>query len=107
MAWHMKGEVTKCEHREYGFAQIQMTKIDGVNASVDALFEGLGDEMQVRSSVRPVYLDLTTVPQGVDVPWRSTLGASCRLPRNWENEDSAIRSTRPQLKALLRYPVSS
>ncbi|KAJ6600858.1 hypothetical protein B0H10DRAFT_2167445 [Mycena sp. CBHHK59/15] len=47
MAWQMKGTVEKCDHREYGFAQVQMTKIGGDNASVDALFEGLGDEMQV------------------------------------------------------------
>ncbi|KAJ6526016.1 GMP synthase [Mycena capillaripes] len=47
MAWQMKGTVDKCDHREYGFAQIKMTKIGGENASVDALFEGLGDEMQV------------------------------------------------------------
>jgi GMP synthase-like glutamine amidotransferase len=47
MAWQMKGMVDKCDHREYGFAQIKMTKIAGENASVDALFDGLGDEMQV------------------------------------------------------------
>ncbi|KAJ6560946.1 hypothetical protein B0H10DRAFT_2366853 [Mycena sp. CBHHK59/15] len=47
MAWQMKGTVEKCDHREYGFAQVQMTKTGGDNASVDALFEGLGDEMQV------------------------------------------------------------
>ncbi|KAJ7437516.1 hypothetical protein FB451DRAFT_1305477, partial [Mycena latifolia] len=47
MAWQMKGAVDKCDHREYGFAQVKMTKIGGENASVDALFEGLGDEMQV------------------------------------------------------------
>jgi len=48
MAWQMKGTVEKCDHREYGFAQVQISKIGGENASVDALFEGLGDEMQVR-----------------------------------------------------------
>ncbi|KAJ7716964.1 hypothetical protein DFH07DRAFT_861744 [Mycena maculata] len=47
MAWQMKGKVDKCDHREYGFAQVHMSKIGGDNASVDALFEGLGDEMQV------------------------------------------------------------
>ncbi|KAL4244301.1 GMP synthase [glutamine-hydrolyzing] [Abortiporus biennis] len=47
MAWNLKGKVTKCDHREYGFANLQISKIDGPNKSVDALFEGLGDEMQV------------------------------------------------------------
>lgn len=47
MAWTMGGRVARCDHREYGFAQVQLSKIGGDNASVDALFEGLGDEMQV------------------------------------------------------------
>ncbi|KAJ7610150.1 GMP synthase [Roridomyces roridus] len=48
MAWQLKGQVEKCDHREYGFAQIKMPQIGGdTAASVDALFEGLGDEMQV------------------------------------------------------------
>ncbi|KAH9847678.1 GMP synthase [Lenzites betulinus] len=46
MAWNMKGEVAKCEHREYGFAQVQISKIGG-NKGADALFEDLGDELQV------------------------------------------------------------
>ncbi|KAJ7679353.1 hypothetical protein DFH06DRAFT_1465468 [Mycena polygramma] len=47
IAWQMKGKVDPCDHREYGFAQVKMAKIGGEHASVDALFEGLGDEMQV------------------------------------------------------------
>lgn len=49
MAWNMKGKVAKCDHREYGFAQLQVKKIgkEGESSSVDALFESLGDEMQV------------------------------------------------------------
>ena len=45
----MKGKVAKCDHREYGFAQLQVKKIgkEGESSSVDALFESLGDEMQV------------------------------------------------------------
>ena len=50
MAWTMNGKVAQCDHREYGFAQVQISKIGGDNASVDALFEGLGEEMQVRPS---------------------------------------------------------
>ncbi|KAJ7067522.1 hypothetical protein C8F01DRAFT_1121530 [Mycena amicta] len=47
MAWQLKGTVDKCDHRElYGFANLKMTKI-GARASVEALLDGLGDEMQV------------------------------------------------------------
>ncbi|KAG6840892.1 GMP synthase (glutamine-hydrolyzing) [Blastosporella zonata] len=47
IAWSMKGEVSPCEHREYGFAQVQLKQSGSDNSSVDALFQGLGDEMQV------------------------------------------------------------
>ncbi|KAI0787535.1 GMP synthase [Fomes fomentarius] len=47
MAWNLKGNVAKCEHREYGFAQVQISKIGGQSNGADALFEGLGDELQV------------------------------------------------------------
>ncbi|KAI0749650.1 GMP synthase [Daedaleopsis nitida] len=47
MAWNMNGKVAKCEHREYGFAQVQISKIGGEGTGADALFEGLGDELQV------------------------------------------------------------
>ncbi|PFH50029.1 hypothetical protein AMATHDRAFT_75849 [Amanita thiersii Skay4041] len=47
MAWNMGGAVTKCEHREYGYAMLQLTKIESESSATDALFEGLGDEMQV------------------------------------------------------------
>ena len=54
MAWNMGGTVSKCDHREYGFAQLQVVKSEGESQSsssgVDALFEGLGDDMQVRSN---------------------------------------------------------
>ncbi|KAE9392382.1 GMP synthase [Gymnopus androsaceus JB14] len=47
MAWVMKGKVEKCDHREYGFAQLQISKIHEGDSPVDALFQGLGEEMQV------------------------------------------------------------
>lgn len=50
IAWQMKGKVAKCDHREYGFAQLQVCKFEGSanTSNVDALFESLGEEMQVR-----------------------------------------------------------
>lgn len=47
MAWALKGKVEKCDHREYGFAQLQINKIHEGDSPVDALFQGLGEEMQV------------------------------------------------------------
>ncbi|KAI0636030.1 GMP synthase [Trametes polyzona] len=47
MAWNMGGKVAKCEHREYGFAQVQISKIGGESKGADALFQDLGDELQV------------------------------------------------------------
>lgn len=47
MAWNMGGTVTKCDHREYGFAEIEISKIGG-EAAADTLFKGLGNQMQVR-----------------------------------------------------------
>ncbi|KAJ4482860.1 hypothetical protein C8J55DRAFT_453708 [Lentinula edodes] len=47
MAWALKGKVERSEHREYGFAQLQINKIHEGDSPVDALFQGLGEEMQV------------------------------------------------------------
>lgn len=44
IAWNLGGEVTKCDHREYGSANITIAKHG--NGSVDALFAGFGDEMK-------------------------------------------------------------
>ncbi|KAI0034728.1 hypothetical protein K488DRAFT_77043 [Vararia minispora EC-137] len=45
MAWILGGQVAKCDHREYGFAQVQIATFGG--GSADALFAGLGAEMEV------------------------------------------------------------
>ncbi|KAI0052259.1 GMP synthase [Auriscalpium vulgare] len=47
LAWQLGGTVANCDHREYGFAQVQINKIDKGGSSVNALFEGLGDDLQV------------------------------------------------------------
>lgn len=47
MAWFLKGSVSRCDHREYGFAQLQVISLGEDKASADALFEGLGERMQV------------------------------------------------------------
>jgi GMP synthase (glutamine-hydrolysing) len=48
IAWNLGGTVAKCERREYGFARVQINKFGSDRSTVDALFEGLGDEMEVR-----------------------------------------------------------
>ena len=52
IAWHMKGKVSKCDHREYGFASVHIKKL-GSNSAADALFDGLGDSLEVRSRTSP------------------------------------------------------
>ncbi|EIW84508.1 GMP synthase [Coniophora puteana RWD-64-598 SS2] len=47
ITWNFGGKVSKHDHREYGFANVQITRAGGSNGSVDALFDGLGDEMKV------------------------------------------------------------
>ncbi|KAH8990353.1 GMP synthase [Lactarius akahatsu] len=48
IAWNLGGKVARCDHREYGSARVQISKFGtGGASSVDALFEGLGDEMEV------------------------------------------------------------
>ena len=55
IAWNLGGTVAKCDHREYGSARIQINKLGSNQSSVDALFEGLGDDMEVR--VMSLYVD--------------------------------------------------
>lgn len=55
MAWTLGGEVSKCDHREYGHATLQLTRIGGDNAAADVLFQSLGDEIQVRCSELPYW----------------------------------------------------
>jgi len=52
IAWNLGGQVTKCDHREYGSAKIKINKVGG-KGSVDALFKSLGDEMQVHPDFLP------------------------------------------------------
>lgn len=72
IAWNMKGEVTKHTHREYGFAQVQIDRV-GEGSSGNALFEGLGDELQVRQACLKHASDTDIYP-GMDVPRRPALG---------------------------------
>lgn len=48
IAWNLGGTIAKCSHREYGSARVQINKFGSDQSSVDALFEGMGDEMEVR-----------------------------------------------------------
>ncbi|KIJ51528.1 hypothetical protein M422DRAFT_26936 [Sphaerobolus stellatus SS14] len=47
MAWNLGGKVDKCEHREYGFAQLQVSKLGPGLESADSLFEGLDEGIEV------------------------------------------------------------
>jgi GMP synthase (glutamine-hydrolysing) len=54
----MKGQVAKCDHREYGFASVEVVHVGSANGSVDALFQGLGESMDVRQFVYPSSLSV-------------------------------------------------
>ncbi|KAL1684742.1 GMP synthase [Schizophyllum commune] len=62
IAWHMKGNVSKCDHREYGFASVHINKLAS-NSAADALFDGLGDSLEVWSRTSPA--SSTAVPTPV------------------------------------------
>src|SRR5712691_1150906 len=92
IAWNLGGTVAKCSHREYGFARVQINKFGSDRSSVDALFEGLGDEMEVRRKhlfiyfakclLVPLVLPLIGVGfcKGMDVSRRPDLCAPSRFP---------------------------
>lgn len=107
MAWNLGGEVTKCDHREYGSANITINKFG--NGSADALFSGFGEEMKVNLVLIPVSHAAFSMGNdlGLDVPWRSTVQASSRLPCHWTHPDCPICCARAQPQALVRNPVSS
>ncbi|KAI6125361.1 hypothetical protein EDD16DRAFT_1558479 [Pisolithus croceorrhizus] len=50
IAWNSKGQVTRCDNREYGYAAIGISRFGSGNgnSTVDALFDDLGDEIQMR-----------------------------------------------------------
>ncbi|KAG1772222.1 hypothetical protein EV702DRAFT_1181328 [Suillus placidus] len=54
ICWNHKGQVAKCDHGDYGLAEVQISRFSESENSVDALFEGLGDRMQVRVFVLSV-----------------------------------------------------
>lgn len=73
MAWNLGGDVQKADHREYGSADITINTFGG--GAVDALFEGLGNQMRVsrcffrRLKKKKTYLN-DVMNKGLDVPCR-------------------------------------
>lgn len=47
MAWNLGGKVDKCEHREYGFAHLQVSKLGPGHECADSLFDGLDEGVDV------------------------------------------------------------
>ena len=106
MAWQLKGKVAKCDHREYGFAQIHVKKLG--NGS-DVLFEGLGDELEVRGMAyrREVISTYPGEFLGLDVPRGSTIRNPCGLPRHRAYIYCPLCGHRPQRQAMVWCPVPS
>jgi GMP synthase (glutamine-hydrolysing) len=62
MAWHHKGTVAKCAHREYGFATLSVVPSSAPASQwADKLFAGLGDSLDVWMSHGD---QLEQLPQG-------------------------------------------
>jgi len=71
LAWNLGGNVDKCDHREYGFAQLQVSKLGPGHESGDSLFEGLDEGIEV-SYTLPLISHLIyhrSFVTGMDVPW--------------------------------------
>jgi hypothetical protein len=78
----MKGTVDKCDH-QCELAQVKMTKVGGENVSVDALFEGLGEEMRASFQQDPARSDSDCqMYEGADVARRPAANAAPKLPSN-------------------------
>ena len=103
MAWNMKGKVAKCDHREYGFAQLQLGKGD----NVDKLFEALGEEMQVLLTwpFRTYLIHGNDHFPGLDVSRRPTFGTTSRFPHCREDTNRSLCRHCPQLQAILGNPI--
>lgn len=52
MAWTFGGKVEKCDHREYGYAEIEVIKAAGKESLSNKLFEGLENDFQVSRVTR-------------------------------------------------------
>ena len=104
MAWQLKGKVAKCDHREYGFAQIHVKKLG--NGS-DVLFEGLGDELEVRGGG-------VSLKSHVDLPrraFRSGCPTGINYPKSLQTFTSSdihpLPPLRPSSTTTSRGMVSS
>lgn len=104
MAWQLKGKIAKCDHREYGFAQINVSKIEN---GTDVLFEGLGDEFEVRRRSKSCTIVRAHLgsSSGLDVPWGSTFRDSRRLPCHRAHIHCPLRIHRPQRQTVVWDPV--
>lgn len=47
MTWHLGGKVDRSDHREYGFAKLQVSKLGPGHEAADSLFAGLDEGLEV------------------------------------------------------------
>lgn len=76
LAWNLGGEVSKCDHREYGPANIIVDKIG--NPAIDSLFEGFGDELPVR--VQPPSRSFDKICLPWSIRYGCPMGINCPNP---------------------------
>lgn len=108
MAWSLGGKVGKCDHREYGFAEVQVVKAETNQSLADKLFQGFEDSFQVQTNTNvPLPSRRLTVTAGLDVSWRSTRRNPARIPDHWSNGIRTVCGHSAQVEALLWHSVSS
>ncbi|KAG1817612.1 class I glutamine amidotransferase-like protein, partial [Suillus subaureus] len=72
-----KGEVAKCDHCEYRLVEFKISRSSESGNSVDALFERLGDQMQVRLDVK-----LSVMPPDYHVIGQMSTAAYATITHN-------------------------
>ena len=75
--------------------------------NLDALLEGLGEDMQVRSNSSTRQNSWYIRCVGLDVTRRPTLFPPTWFPRHWFHEDGTICRYSTRFDAILWYPIPS
>ena len=101
----------KADHREYGSADITINKFG--NGAVDALFEGLGDQIRVSQrnhSCLTTKFKPFSVINSMDrfgCLMQINYQTTSKFPCHWTYYICTLRRYCTQLKTFLRYTISS
>ena len=107
MAWHFGGKVAKCDHREYGCAKLRISNFDDTEAesSLHALFEGMGEEVQVFDHNAQLSCTFLDDSLGLDVSRRPTSGETTWFSGHRSYGYSSVCSHLSRSQAVLRHSI--